>query len=196
MRLGRRARPELYGELLRLGDTGFHLAHARSKVLEVVIPPPSAIHYYLACRRRLGWAWDFFLVWRPHLPACGRRVSLRSTVRVSKNTGLRTIRRALHAAHDGRGPAVYTIDSRVIDGAVNGSAWLTRTLSRVTGGSDRYIVDGLVNAIAIFISRLMSPLFRAAQTGLTANYALVMVIGLVAAVALFFGGDFVASFRR
>jgi hypothetical protein len=37
--------------------------------------------------------------------------------------------------------------------------------------------------------RLMSPLFRAAQTGFTQNYALVMVLGLVAAVALFFGAD-------
>jgi NADH-quinone oxidoreductase subunit L len=100
-------------------------------------------------------------------------------------------RRTMDAAR-----AVYTVDSRVVDGAVNGSAWLTRLLSRVTGGSDRYIVDGLVNAIAIFISRLMSPLFRAAQTGITANYALVMVIGFVVAVALFFGGDFVASLRR
>ena len=35
----------------------------------------------------------------------------------------------------------------------------------------------------------MSPLFRAAQTGFTQNYALVMVLGLVAAVALFFGAD-------
>ncbi len=31
--------------------------------------------------------------------------------------------------------------------------------------------------------RLMSPLFRAAQTGFTQNYALVMVLGLMVAVA-------------
>ena len=35
-----------------------------------------------------------------------------------------------------------------------------------------------------FIVRLMSPLLRAAQTGFTQNYALVMVLGLVAAVAI------------
>ena len=40
--------------------------------------------------------------------------------------------------------------------------------------------------------RLMSPLFRAAQTGFTQNYALVMVLGLVVAVALFFAGDIVS----
>jgi NADH-quinone oxidoreductase subunit L len=85
--------------------------------------------------------------------------------------------------------AVYAIDSKVVDGVVNRSAWLTRLTSRVTGGTDQYLVDGLVNAVAAFIVRLMSPLFRAAQTGFTQNYALVMVLGLVAAVAVFFGAD-------
>ena len=80
---------------------------------------------------------------------------------------------------------VFAFDSKVIDGGVNGSAWLTRLSSRITGGTDKYLVDGLVNAIAGFVVRLMSPLVRAAQTGLTANYALVMVIGLLVAVALY-----------
>jgi NADH-quinone oxidoreductase subunit L len=80
---------------------------------------------------------------------------------------------------------VFNFDSKVVDGAVNGSAWLTRLSSRVTGGTDKYFVDGLVNAIADFVVRLMSPLVRAAQTGLTANYALVMVIGLLVAVAFY-----------
>ena len=81
--------------------------------------------------------------------------------------------------------AVFAFDSKVVDGAVNGSAWFTRLSSRVTGGTDKYFVDGLVNAIADFVVRLMSPLVRAAQTGLTANYALVMVIGLLVAVAFY-----------
>jgi len=81
--------------------------------------------------------------------------------------------------------AVFSFDSKVVDGAVNGSAWITRLSSLVTGGTDKYFVDGLVNAIADFVVRLMSPLVRAAQTGLTANYALVMVIGLLAAVAFY-----------
>jgi NADH:ubiquinone oxidoreductase subunit 5 (subunit L)/multisubunit Na+/H+ antiporter MnhA subunit len=66
--------------------------------------------------------------------------------------------------------------------------------SRITGGIDRYFVDGLVNTIAAFIVRLMSPLFRAAQTGFTQNYALVMVLGLVAAVGLFFAKDILQMF--
>jgi NADH-quinone oxidoreductase subunit L len=80
---------------------------------------------------------------------------------------------------------VFAVDSKVVDGAVNGSAWLTRLTSRVTGGADKYFVDGMVNAIADFVVRLMSPLVRAAQTGFTQNYALVMVIGLLVAVAFY-----------
>jgi len=85
--------------------------------------------------------------------------------------------------------AVFGFDSKVVDGAVNGSAWLTRLSSRITGGTDKYFVDGLVNAIAGFVVRLMSPIVRSAQTGFTSNYALVMVIGLLVAVAVFFGKD-------
>ena len=104
--------------------------------------------------------------------------------------GLTVTRRVMDAAR-----GVFAFDSKVVDGAVNGSAWLTRLSSRITGGTDQYFVDGLVNAVAAFIMRLMSPLFRAAQTGLTQNYALVMVLGLVAAVAMFFGADILNAFR-
>src|SRR5207253_9378736 len=78
---------------------------------------------------------------------------------------------------------VFQFDSKIVDGGVNASAWLTRLSSKITGGTDKYFVDGLVNAIADFVVRLMSPIVRAAQTGLTQNYALVMVIGLLLAVA-------------
>jgi len=81
---------------------------------------------------------------------------------------------------------VFAFDSKVVDGAVNGTAWLTRLTSKITGATDKYLVDGLVNAIANFVVTLMSPIVRAAQTGLTANYALVMVIGLLVAVAIYF----------
>src|SRR5437016_3795950 len=80
---------------------------------------------------------------------------------------------------------VFAFDSKVVDGGVNGSAWLTRLSSKITGGTDKYLVDGLVNAIANFVVRLMSPIVRATQTGLTQNYALVMVIGLLVAVAVY-----------
>jgi len=80
---------------------------------------------------------------------------------------------------------VFAFDSKVVDGGVNGSAWVTRLSSRITGNTDKYLVDGLVNAVGGFVVRLMSPIVRAAQTGLTANYALIMVIGLLAAIVLY-----------
>jgi len=93
------------------------------------------------------------------------------------------------------GNLLARFDLKVVDGAVNGSAWLTKLSSRITGGTDQYLVDGLVNAVAAFIMRLMSPLLRAAQTGFTQNYALVMVLGLVAAVAMIFGADIMKMVR-
>jgi NADH-quinone oxidoreductase subunit L len=81
---------------------------------------------------------------------------------------------------------VFAFDSKVVDGGVNGTAWLTRLTSKITGLTDKYFVDGLVNAIANFVIQLMSPIVRAAQTGLTQNYALVMVIGLLVAVVFYF----------
>jgi NADH-quinone oxidoreductase subunit L len=131
-----------------------------------------------------------FYLWRPYLPDIWAS-RLRPLYQASYNKywvdefyGWAVTRRVMDAAR-----AVYAFDSKIIDGLVNGSAWLTRGWSRVTGFLDQYFVDGLVNAIAAFIIRLMSPLLRAAQTGFTQNYALVMVLGLVAAVALFFGND-------
>ena len=97
-------------------------------------------------------------------------------------------RRTMDAAR-----AVNAVDSKGIDGAVNGAAWLTRQLSRFTGATDRLVVDGAVNGVAGFIKLLMSPLLRAAQTGVAANYALVMILGLVAAVGLYFGKDILAA---
>lgn len=90
---------------------------------------------------------------------------------------------------------IYAFDSKVVDGGVNGIAWLTRLTSRFSGGFDKYVVDGLVNTVAAFVIRLMSPLLRAAQTGLAQNYALVMVIGLLIAVAVFFYPDIIALAR-
>jgi NADH-quinone oxidoreductase subunit L len=138
-----------------------------------------------------------FYVWRPALPEVWA-ARLRPLYEASYNKywideiyGATITRRTMDLAR-----FVFAIDSKIIDGLVNGSAWITRLSSRITGGTDQYFVDGLVNAIAAFIVRLMSPLFRAAQTGLTANYALVMVLGLVAAVALFFGADIVNAVRN
>jgi NADH-quinone oxidoreductase subunit L len=147
----------------------------------------------LAAGLGMGLGWLFY-VKKPGLPDVWA-ARLRPLYRASFNKywvdelyGKLVTRRTMDAAR-----GVYAIDSRGIDGAVNGTAWLARTMSRITGGFDRYIVDGLVNGIANFVGNLMSRLIRAAQTGLTANYALVMVLGLVIAVALFFGHDLLSA---
>ncbi|HWS85978.1 MAG TPA: NADH-quinone oxidoreductase subunit L [Pyrinomonadaceae bacterium] len=136
------------------------------------------------------WLGFLFYVWKPHLPGLWAQ-RLGPLYRASFNKywvdelyGMLFTRRTMDAAR-----GVYATDSRVIDGAVNGAAWLTRQLSRFTGSADRLVVDGAVNGVAGFVKLLMSPLLRAAQTGVTANYALAMLLGLVAAVGLYFGPD-------
>ncbi len=135
----------------------------------------------------LGW---FFYLKNPRLPNIWAQ-RLRPLYQASYNKfwvdefyGWAVTRRTMDAAR-----AVFAFDSRFVDGIVNGLAALGRGLSQVVGAIDKYLVDGIVNTIAAFIKRLMSPLFRAAQTGFTQNYALVMVLGLMIAVVLFFARD-------
>ena len=179
------------------GDTGFNLAHSVEN----------------STHSELGTEWLFiiislvvagtgmllgglFYVWRPALSGVWAQ-RLRPLYNASYNKywvdefyGWSVTRRTMDAAR-----AVYAFDSKLVDGIVNGLAALTRLFSRITGGIDKYLVDGLVNTIAAFIMRLMSPLLRAAQTGFTQNYALVMVLGLMLAIALFFMRDIFAAIR-
>ncbi|MFN2512029.1 MAG: NADH-quinone oxidoreductase subunit L [Pyrinomonadaceae bacterium] len=176
---------------------GFNLAHAAESALGSHTAAEWLFIVISLVVAGVGILMGFwFYVWRPGLPDLWAS-RLKPLYEASYNKywvdefyGWVITRRTMDLAR-----AVFAFDAKVIDGAVNGSAWLTRFSSRVTGGIDQYFVDGLVNAIAAFVVRLMSPLFRAAQTGFTQNYALVMVIGLVAAVALFFGGDIIKAMR-
>jgi len=179
------------------GDTGFNLAHSVE----------ASTHSHLATEwlfivislvvAGVGILLGFlFYVWRPALPGIWAQ-RLRPLYRASYNKywvdefyGWAITRRTMDAAR-----AVYAFDARVVDGIVNGLATLSRMFSVIVGGIDKYFVDGLVNTIAAFIMRLMSPLFRAAQTGFAPNYALVMVLGLMAAVAVFFAKDILAAFK-
>ena len=72
---------------------------------------------------------------------------------------------------------LWTVDRTVVDGAVNGSGWLTIFTSWVSGLIDKYIVDGLVNFVGWILER-SSFVFRRAQTGLIQNYALLMLVGV------------------
>jgi len=79
---------------------------------------------------------------------------------------------------------LWTFDRRVVDGAVNGSGWITLVSSWLSGLTDRTVVDGLVN----FVGRICeegSFWFRRLQTGLVQNYALLMLFGIFAFVSIY-----------
>ncbi len=179
------------------GNTGFNLAHSVEETTHSHLTTEWLFIIISLVVAGLGILLGFlFYVWRPGLPDIWAS-RLRPAYLASYNKywvdelyGLAITRRTMDAAR-----AVYAFDAKLVDGVVNGLAWLSRRFSVVVGAFDKYFVDGLVNTIAAFIIRLMSPLFRAAQTGFTQNYALVMVLGLMVAVAVFFAKDIAAVFR-
>ncbi|MCP2520771.1 NADH-quinone oxidoreductase subunit L, partial [SCandidatus Aminicenantes bacterium Aminicenantia_JdfR_composite] len=74
-------------------------------------------------------------------------------------------------------------DLKIIDGAVNGSAFITRNTSAFSGIFDLKIIDGIVNFIAWFLKQ-KSFIFRKVQTGAIQNYALAIIIGLLIFITL------------
>src|SRR6266850_606944 len=179
------------------GQEGFNLAHMVESAVhsEALTEWVFIIISLLVAGLGITLGWLFY-VKNPRLPDIWAS-RLRPLYQASYNKywvdefyGWAITRRTMYAAR-----AVFAFDSKVVDGAVNGSAWLTKGFSRAVGGVDKYFVDGLVNAVAAVIIRLLSPLLRAAQTGFTQNYALAMVLGLLVAVAIFFAGDIAAAVR-
>ncbi len=82
------------------------------------------------------------------------------------------------------GNGFSAFDTSVVDGGVNGSAWLTRTTAEGTRRWDIWVIDGFVNLMA-FMVRLMSYPVRMVQTGLVQSYALMIVLGLLGFVAYY-----------
>ena len=80
---------------------------------------------------------------------------------------------------------LWSVDSRGVDGVVNGTGALTVLMSRVSAAFDFRFVDGLVNAIADLIQG-GSQAFRRTQTGVIQNYLLAMAMGVFVIVSLFF----------
>ncbi|MDT7602736.1 MAG: NADH-quinone oxidoreductase subunit [Acidobacteriota bacterium] len=181
-------RQKLIEEAMRspYGDTGFNLAHS----LEGSLGERGVEWFFIILSLVvaglgifLGW---LFYIKNPKLPDIWA-ARLGGLYRASFNKywvdelyGKLVTRRTMDLSR-----GVYSFDSKGVDGAVNGAAWLTRRLSNYTGLFDFKVVDGIVNGVAYFIRGIMSNLFRAAQTGFAANYALVMVLGLAVAVAAF-----------
>ena len=84
------------------------------------------------------------------------------------------------------GLALGSFDTNVIDGlGVNGAAWLTRFISRLSIWWDTWIVDGSVKLGARIVWLLSYPV-RLIQDGLVQSYMLLIVIGLVGVLAYYF----------
>ncbi len=82
------------------------------------------------------------------------------------------------------GRGLWAFDRNVVDGAVNGSGWLTLVSSWLSGLTDRTVVDGLVNLVG-WIVQEGSLAFRRVQTGLVQNYALLMLFGIFVFVSIY-----------
>jgi NADH-quinone oxidoreductase subunit L len=187
-----------HGSAAVYGDTGFNLAHAVENSTHSELATEWIFIFISLIVAGVGMLLGgLFYVWRPALANVWSQrlrplyVASYNKYWVDEFYGWAVTRRTMDLAR-----AVYRFDSGFVDGIVNGLATLSRLCSRIVGGFDKYFVDGLVNTIAAFIMRLMSPLFRAAQTGFAQNYALVMVLGLMVAVAVFFARDILAVFGR
>jgi NADH-quinone oxidoreductase subunit L len=84
----------------------------------------------------------------------------------------------------GSARGLWRFDSGVVDGAVDGSGLLTRLTSWASAIFDKYVVDGLVN-FAGWVTGESSFVTRKLQTGLVQNYALLMLFGVFAFLAIY-----------
>jgi len=82
------------------------------------------------------------------------------------------------------GKGLWSVDRNVVDGAVNGTTWMTRAGAWFSGLTDRTVVDGLVNLIGRTCEE-GSFWFRKLQTGLVQNYAMWMLVGIFAFVSIY-----------
>ena len=84
----------------------------------------------------------------------------------------------------GGGRLMANFDQGVVDGGVNGAGWLTRFTSVVSGWWDAWIVDGTVRLLS-FLVRMSSYPMRLAQSGYVQQYALVILVGVAAALGYY-----------
>ena len=84
----------------------------------------------------------------------------------------------------GLGSVLSWFDAKIVDGAVNGSAWLTRLVSSISGWFDANIVDGFVNATA-FVSGFIGLSFKKLQTGKVQTYIVLVVFSIIILLFLF-----------
>ena len=69
-------------------------------------------------------------------------------------------------------------DNTIIDGAVNGTGWITRGTSFVSGKFDVVVIDGLVN-LSAYLSGFLGLVFRKFQTGKVQTYIVFVVFSVL-----------------
>ena len=69
-------------------------------------------------------------------------------------------------------------DSMIIDGAVNGTGWITRGTSFVSSRFDTLVIDGLVN-LSAYLSGFGGLVLRKFQTGKVQTYVLFTVASVL-----------------
>jgi len=93
------------------------------------------------------------------------------------------------------GRACFFVDSKFVDGAVNGTAATTRGTATLSGLFDKYFVDGLVNLVG-WINMRLNRIVASFQTGLVQRYALVAVLGVIVFVLIYNNGLLTAGFWK
>jgi NADH:ubiquinone oxidoreductase subunit 5 (subunit L)/multisubunit Na+/H+ antiporter MnhA subunit len=76
----------------------------------------------------------------------------------------------------GGGTVLGEVDSRLVDGGVNGAGWLTQFTSTISIWWDTWVIDGAVRLSSFGVKVLSYPV-RLLQTGLVQSYALFIVVG-------------------
>ncbi len=69
-------------------------------------------------------------------------------------------------------------DNTIIDGIVNGSGWITKVTSAISGWFDNWVIDGAVNAVA-YISGFFGIALKKTQTGKVQTYVALAVFGVM-----------------
>lgn len=85
---------------------------------------------------------------------------------------------------------LWTVDRKVVDGAVNGTGWFTRASAWISHVLDKYVVDGLVNLLG-WVCAEGSYILRRGQTGLIQNYAVAALFGVFTFVTVYLVARFV-----
>jgi NADH-quinone oxidoreductase subunit L len=132
----------------------------------------------------IGLAWRFYVL-NPDIPRrLADRLSGLHRLLLNKYYVDELYNTTVVSGTMGAGRGLWAVDRNVVDGAVNGSGWVTLFTSWMSGLADRHIVDGAVNAVGRSMEE-SSYWFRRLQTGLVQNYALLMLLGIFVFVSVY-----------